>query len=396
MSVPDEEPSQIRMAGAAAPTGGSDEIDSDASIEDDVEAEDLPPRPEAADSRDLLQLEIDVREDPFSIHQLVRMIDSKRLVLTPPFQRREVWDLTRRSQFLESVLLNYPLPPLYLNQRKDGTYLVVDGLQRTSSIYRFIKGEYALQDLLTLQWMNGLHYSELESLAQARIEDRKLMCYVLKPSVPFGVVHDIFARINRGGMPLNRQELRHAFYQGPATALLEDLVQQQPFAEWVRWSLNWRRMGDDEAALRCIAFARIDPDRAYRGNLDLFLNDTLRQLNDAQAAAERAALPSKFARVFSQIHRCLGGNAFRIPTERTRGRLNLAIMESVYRFFAENPLLGDGDPPEHQRYRLKENYQALLQHDEYRDLVSRATSSTRRLRERFRLAHEILEIGRER
>lgn len=380
MSEPKEEPNPVGPPGANP---------LDEPSEADVDIDEPPPRPEAEGSRDLLKLEIDVREDPFSIHELVRMIDGGRLILAPEFQRREVWDDTRRSRFIESVLLNYPLPPLYLNQRKDGAYLVVDGLQRTSSVYRYIKGKYALQELETLHWLNGLYYGELEPLAKARIEDRKLACYVLKPSVPFGVVHDIFTRINTGGMVLNRQELRHAFYQGPATALLKDLANSTPYKDWIGDRLNPRRMGNEEAALRCIAFARVDPDVSYKGNLDSFLNDTLKQLNDKGAEAERLAIPPEFARIFLSVLHVLGQDSFRIPTERTRGRLNLAVMESIYRVFASHPFAWVAQ----NLVQLSANYQRLITLNEYRDVVNRATSSTRRVRDRFRIAREVLEDG---
>jgi hypothetical protein len=386
MSEPMSKQPSTDSAGAT-----SEEPDRDESEEADVEPDDTPPRPEENPTRDLLKLEIDVREDPFTIAELVRKIDAKppRLILAPDFQRKEVWDRTRRSRFIESVLLNYPLPPLYLNQRRDGTYLVVDGLQRTSSIYRFVHNEYPLQDLETLTWLNGLQYDELEPLLRARIEDRKLNCYVLKPSVPFGVVHDIFTRINTGGMLLNRQELRHAFYQGPAIELLKRLAALPRYHDWLGKRLSPKRMGDQEAALRCIAFVRCEPATDYKGSMDTFLNNTLQSLNEPKAELEHSALMGQFERVIAQLHDVLGEDALRLPTTKTRGRLNLAVMESIYRVFAQH----DATWSAHNRGQLQANYAALLNHDKYRAAVSLATSGVTRVRDRFRIAREILEVG---
>ena len=219
--------------------------------------------------RDIAKLEIDVREDPFQVSAIVQKIDKKTLI-TPGFQRHEVWNDTKRSEFIESILLNYPLPPLYLNQDKTGRYIVVDGLQRSSSVYRFIKGEYKLTGLGRLTWLNGKAFGDLDEGLRARIEDRKFNCYVLKPSVPMNVVYDIFARINRGGVVLNHQEIRHGLHQGKSTELLRRLVSVSAFHHWVGYRLTPNRMRNEEAALRCIAFAWADPERDYHGNMDSF------------------------------------------------------------------------------------------------------------------------------
>jgi hypothetical protein len=380
MSTPPQpEDSPLNTSGQQSADGPRDDDDVDEEILD---------RPErnADDRQDLLGLEIDVREDPFSIVDLVRKIDTKRLILAPDFQRNEVWDLTKRSRFIESVLLNYPLPPLYLNQQKDGVYLVVDGLQRTSSIYRFIKNEYELQGLDRLRSLNGKKFNTLEPFIQARIEDRKLNCYLLKPSVPFEVVYDIFGRINTGGMALNKQELRHAFYQGPAIVLLKRLAAQPQFSNWLGVRLNTKRMIDQEAVLRCIAFARVDPSIAYRGNLDKFLNEALKQLNSksSEAQAERDTIEEQFPRTMQLAHDLLGEDAFRLPALQRRGRLNIPVMESIYRALLLRPRSFWQEQPQ-----LSERYRSLLVYDKYREAVRIGTNNTVHIR--FPMAQEFLE-----
>ncbi len=370
-----------------SPLNTSGQQSADEPRDDDGVDEEILVRPErsADDRQDLLGLEIDVREDPFSIVDLVRKIDTRRLILAPAFQRNEVWDHKKKSRFIESVLLNYPLPPLYLNQQKDGIFLVVDGLQRTSSIYRFIKNEYELQGLETLHWLNGRKFNTLEPFIQARIEDRKLNCYVLKPSVPFEVVYDIFGRINTGGMELNKQELRHAFHQGPAIVLLKRLAAQPQFSNWLGMRLNTKRMIDQEAVLRCIAFARKDPSTAYKGNLDKFLNEALKQLNSSEAQAERDAIEEQFPRTIQLAHDLLGEDAFRLPAIARRGRLNIPVMESVYRTLCLRPRSFWQEQPQ----QLLERYRLLLADGKYREAVRIGTNNTVHIR--FPMAQQFLE-----
>lgn len=361
--------------------GDEEELDGDEEELDADEEESLYSAP--AEQQDLEALEIDVKEDPFQIIAIVHKIDRGQ-ILIPDFQRKEVWDQTRRSEFIESILLNYPLPPLYFNQDRKGRYIVVDGLQRTSTVYRFVKNQFALTGLKKLSWLNGKRFSDLDPPMQARIEDRKLNCNVLKPSVKLDDVYDIFARINRGGMPLNRQEIRHGLYQGKATALLKAVAASPPFASWIGRRMPRRRMRDEEAALRCIAFTLMDPE-TYRNDMDEFLGLAMGALNSAEIS-QIQGVTATFIRVFHSARVILGVDAFRIPTTRSRGQLNVAIMESVYRFFATH----DDKWLTQNAEQLEERYRALLENAEYLDAVRVATGNTRRVRARFRLADEVL------
>ncbi len=356
--------------------------------ENDVDEEDgLPIRPEisAAGPNDLLRLEIDVQEAPFLIVDLVRRIEKGKLNLAPDFQRNEVWDIKKKSRFIESVLLNYPLPPLFLNQQVSGVYLVVDGLQRTSSVYQFVTNKYALQGLETLKWLNNRKFSDLESNIQARIEDRKLNCYVLRHSVPLSVVYDIFNRINTGGMQLNRQEIRHALYQGPATNLLKELAAQPVFSDWIGQRLKRSRMVDHEAVLRCIAFARTDPATTYNGNLDKFLNDALIQLNSTERAAERAKICEEFPRIIQLARRLFGDDAFRLPARARRGKLNISVMETIYRALCQKPEAFW----ESQQQQINKRYLSLVNNEKYREDVRIGTNST--VKTRFPMTQQFLE-----
>ena len=355
--------------------------------ENERDEEENPYPPTETDERDITRIEIDVKEDPFQISALIKKIDSKpqQLIMRPDFQRQEVWDTKRRSAFIESILLNYPLPPLYLNQHRSGQYVVVDGLQRTSSFYRYFKDEFALTGLKRLHWLNDKKFSQIDSILQSRFEDRKLLCFVLRPSVPLAVVYDIFARINQGGMTLGRQEIRHGLYQGPSTTLLKSLAQTPVFGEWLGHRLNPKRMGDEEAALRCVAFTRADPHTKYQGDMDKFLELAMLELNEAKDEDIRATRAT-FERSFLRIREIIGDEAFRISTTKSRGRINIAIMESVYRFFtlhSEDWLVANAEP-------IKKNYSVLIRGPEFQNAVQSSTGDTAKVKTRFRLAREVL------
>lgn len=356
----------------------------------DIDREENPyPSPEETE-RDITKLEIDVREDPFQVSAIVQKIDKKQLVLSPSFQRNEAWKPKQRSEFIESILLNYPLPPLFFNQDKKGRYIVVDGQQRSSSVYRFVKNEYALTGLERLGWLNNQKFKDLDPVLQARIEDRKLNCYVLKPSVPMSVVYDIFARINRSGMSLNRQEIRHGLYQGKSTELLKELAATHVFNNWLGHRLTPERMRNEEACLRCIAFAATEPQTDYKDDMDKFLEASMGRLNLA-SDKEIDAIKKNFERVFSLAKGILGENAFRIPLPngKGRGQLNIAVMESIYRFFA----LSSDEWLTRNNKKIEKNYNRLIRLPEYLAAVRQATGDTAKVRIRFRLANQVLGEG---
>ena len=142
-------------------------------------------------------------------------VEYGKLIIDPDFQRNLVWDQEQKSQFIESIILNFPLPPFYINQRNDGKYNIVDGLQRTTTMHAFVNDQFRLQDLEALTYLNGCNFSDLKKLNsdyQTKIEDKKLTIYLIKPSVSIKVVYDIFKRINTNGTPLNRQEVRNCIF----------------------------------------------------------------------------------------------------------------------------------------------------------------------------------------
>ncbi len=148
---------------------------------------------------DPTQADIDIRETPHSIYELMRKYEDGRLIIDPEFQRNLVWKLEQKSKFIESIILNFPLPPFYVNETREGKYIIVDGLQRTTALYEFIHNKFHLSGLEALQHLNGKNFDDLKKMSgayQTKIEDKKITLYVLRPSVPLSVIYDLFNRIN--------------------------------------------------------------------------------------------------------------------------------------------------------------------------------------------------------
>jgi uncharacterized protein with ParB-like and HNH nuclease domain len=333
--------------------------------------------------------DIDIRQEPHTVFELMRKYDQKKLIINPDFQRNLVWNPDQKSRFIESIILNFPLPPFYVNQTKEGKYIVVDGLQRTSTLHEFVNDKFELTDLEALPKLKGYNFSELIEQPgdyQTRIEDKKLSLYVIKPSVPVKVVYDIFNRINTGGTMLNRQEVRNCIFIGKATELLKELSEEEYFRKAIDNGISPTRMKDREAVLRYLAFRIFDYKTDYHGDMSDFVEKAMRKIN-LMENTEIKKLKADFKRVMTLTFEFFGESNFRLSTKQTRGsRINIAILESVCYFFSvqSNFFL------EKNKQTIQRNFKQLLKNGSYLEAVRFTTSNRANVVNRFKLAQEIL------
>ena len=334
--------------------------------------------------------DIDIREDPQTIFELViRKWDQGKLIINPEFQRNFVWTPEQQSLFVESVILNFPLPPLYINKDPKGKYVIVDGRQRITTLRKFLKDEFRLKDLRALPQLNGKNFSELVKLSpefQTKIEDKKLLVYLIQPTVPLEMVYDIFNRINTGGTQLERQEIRDCIFMGVSTKLLAKLASQEYFKRAIDWGISSKRKKDQEAVLRYIAFKIQNYEIEYKGSINDFVEDAMTKINKNYSDSQIAAIEKDFKRVMELTYDFFGVKNFRIPTDGTRGRINLAVLESVSCFFSSQ----SDNFLKKNKEKILTNFQRLITNDKYLDCVRISTGDTQRVNTRFKLAHEIL------
>lgn len=165
------------------------------------------------------------------------------LEIAPPYQRRPVWALRQKSQLIESILLALPIPEIYVHTTTsaDGEthYAVVDGQQRIRAILEFIGIDRDEPDF------NGFALEQLDNSASPwkdkRLEDltpeQKQQFYGYKLSVRVlegatdAEVREMFRRLNKYLTKLNEQELRNAIYSGPFVTFVNDLADDDYWAE---------------------------------------------------------------------------------------------------------------------------------------------------------------------
>ncbi len=334
-----------------------------------------------------------IRSEPRAMADVMRRIDKKAIKLDPDFERDFVWDEVRQSRLIESVLMRIPLPVFYLAEANDGQLIVVDGLQRLTTFHRFYKGELALN----IEKNTELHrkkFSDLKPRLQDRFEDGPLTFYLIDAKVPDRVRLDIFERVN-SGVPLTRQQMRNALYNGPATAALRELALSRPFLSATGGALssddNKREMKDREAINRFFAHASVGwklygtpevPD------YDEYLGTALQQLNANPKKLE--SLKAAFVRSMEYNEQVFGPHAFRKSraADSKRSALNLAMFDVF------SVILSRYEPqtftPEVAK-KLRAVVGRLLATPAFLNSISYATARPENLHTRFRIGEEMIE-----
>lgn len=282
----------------------TEEEEGNQGVEEEKEADEItvPFRPERIKTRTGVNI---------SINSIISRIQNEEIDLAPEFQRKAgIWKTQKRSRFIESLLLRIPIPVFYVASDKDENWAIVDGLQRITAINSYMAGEFRLQKLEYLTQFNRLKYEDLPQPMQRRINETQLVINIIEWQTPEEVKFNIFHRINTGGVPLNRQEIRHALYPGPALEYLEELADSSEFLQATGGSVKKERMQDQELVLRFLAFHKNSWAEYGAKSLDSYLCRALQQLNE-MGDGERAALASDFKKSMRVASSLFGERAFR-------------------------------------------------------------------------------------
>jgi hypothetical protein len=342
--------------------------------------------------------QIEVTTKTMTIDLILSRIASGAIDLQPDFQRRwGIWSTRRQSRLIESLLLRIPLPTFYAAEDASENWEVVDGIQRLSTVARFIQPEllqdegFALEGLEYLHEFEDKHYNGLSLRLQRRLRETELVVHLIRHGTPLDVKFNIFARINTGGMALTAQELRHAIIPGNARTILEQWARSSEFKQATADSIRDERMEDRELVLRFIAFW-ITAYEEYRDkDLDSFLAETMKRLN-VLPEDEVQTIRDRFNRAMTAAYELFGTDAFR-KRYRADGKRSL-INKALFETFSVNlaklsdqeivRLVQNGD-------QLRTDFISLCNDREFDSAISQGTSDPRKVKVRFTKIAELLK-----
>lgn len=273
--------------------------------------------------------DIVISTPPLNMGDIIDRLEHNEIKIDTEFQRLpDLWNPTKKSRFIESILLKLPVPAFYFDASDDNLWRIIDGLQRISTIKSFVIDKtLKLENLEFLKDYNGYYFDDLPRNLQRRIKTFPITGNILGRGTPDAVKYNIFNRINQGGLKLTPQEMRHALHQGKATDLVADLVRAndlydesgelkktstpegKAFVEATDGKVKSKRMQDRDFANRFIAFYLI-PYTEYAPDLDSFLGRGMAKINEL-SDGEIEQLKTDFKKAMNTAYAIFGDDAFR-------------------------------------------------------------------------------------
>lgn len=254
------------------------------------------------------------------------------LYLDAPFQRgANIWNSIKKSLLIESVLLDIPIPSIYLAEDINGNFIVVDGRQRLSAFFDFIDNKFKLKGLKLLNKLNGKNFSQLkgnEEKYRAKIEDKSLHIAKICFDSDETFIIETFSRVNTTGVRLNAQEIRNALHQGQSTRLLNEISENFDKDEKI---VSKTRMKDKYLVLRFFAMDKFYRDMIVGNDIKFYsiseyLAAVMEEINK-YSDEKISEFKENFIKIFKRAINILGEeNAFRLKKETP---LNMILFETT-------------------------------------------------------------------
>jgi uncharacterized protein with ParB-like and HNH nuclease domain len=256
-----------------------------------------------------------------SFRELISMRDEGDLI-KPELQRKYVWDRTEASRFIDSLLLGLPVPSVFLAKTKDEKYLIIDGYQRITTVYDYVKGIFSQDNkifkLTNTEKINerwkGKAFQELNDKDQRKIRSTTIHAIIFEqvhPNVGDTSLFQIFERINTTGRTLYPQEIRNCVYQGIMNNLLIELNKNSDWRKLFGEKEEDVRMRDMEYILRFFALSNNEIKNITTSSISLkkYLNEFMGNPSNNTESSSKIFY-SDFLSMVQKILNLFGENAF--------------------------------------------------------------------------------------
>ncbi len=288
-----------------------------------------------------LQEEIDktrqeIRTDGYlmSIGEWISLYENNEIDIHPDFQRFFRWSDYQKSTFIESILLGIPIPPIFVSQRNDGVWDVVDGVQRLSTIYEFVgllkTGEreknnstVALQKTTYLPSLEGKKWNDPNdpdnSFTQTQrllIKRAKIAVNIVEKESDEMVKYELFQRLNTGGSIATPQEVRNCILlmlNKDLYELMRSLANYESFKSCIALSDRlYEEQYDMELVLRFILLFDKDDESLKKlgGDVSVFLTDGMREMA-LNKELDYGHIKEAFIKTFDVLNQALSDDSFK-------------------------------------------------------------------------------------
>ncbi|EGR0119059.1 DUF262 domain-containing protein [Vibrio parahaemolyticus] len=226
---------------------------------------------------------VDFDSFDISVKELISMANESIINIAPEYQRQFRWPEENQSKLVESVLLGIPIPNLFMAANRDGSWELIDGVQRLNSLIHFcgtpeqiesfgLDKPLRLKGLDILSEFNGATFDDLPHSLRLKFSLRPLKVTTLSDKSDLKVRFDLFERLNTGGIKLTPQEIRACVFRGQFNDFIVELAKNDDFNKVVNVSSTKAKDGTkEELVLKFLAY-KTKRD-GFKHSVETFLND---------------------------------------------------------------------------------------------------------------------------
>lgn len=230
------------------------------------------------------EIDYDIREYPVEVvvsKFVDKLENDKSELFIPDYQREMVWSEKQQARFIESILLNLPIPYIYVSDvvegEDEGRLEIVDGSQRVRTLVNFLSSQLRLNELSVLNKLNGFTFKDLPLSRQLRFK-RKTLRTIELLNVDEEARRQLFDRLNTGGTRLREMEQRFGSKDGPFINFIKDMAALELFRELCPVSPTREKYREyEELVLRFFAYS--DRYQSFKKRVDKFLDEYMDEKN---------------------------------------------------------------------------------------------------------------------
>lgn len=358
-----------------------------------------------------------------STSDLFRMIIEGELNLQPDYQRKFVWDKKTMSKFIESLLLSIPVPTIFLAENSDNSFEVIDGQQRLTTIFAFMKSKIneeeqlklstelkeiealKLYGLETLKQYNKKGYLDLEDI-QRKFNNVSLPMVIIQKDSTEDIKYDIFARINSGSIKLNNQELLNVMYRGVLLKKLNEIALEKSVDDlFGNRPVLKKRFGYHEILLRARAMECFISNKSwnlqevevenpeilgkskkkYNGRLNSVILDYLKEFRNSESESNNLSTflndaVKKVEIVFGDMAFKRVGGAKSTSINKTIAELQLVVLSKF-----------DIKMIEEKKEKIRDSFVEFIDNSD-ENMFIRGTNNTKNVEKRYEWGRVVSEI----
>jgi uncharacterized protein with ParB-like and HNH nuclease domain len=339
----------------------------------------------------------------YTPEMIIKRVKSGEIKLSPDYQRNHRWDNKTSSRLIESMILNIPIPLIYLSQDIDlddeigegiSRYSIIDGQQRLTAICNFFTNQFPLTKLETFKELNGYHFKDLPDFLIRRLEDRGIKFLRIDSTLDPELKYYIFEKLNRGSVNLEPQELRNSIYRGEFNNLLKKLAKYENFRKLLKIkddkNSKVKKMEDIELVLRFFAFGLENNYINYKNiGLEVFLSNYMESMNKRvkKTPILLDTLEKDFYNVMDFIYRNFQDKAFVKYNPTKISAFNKAVFDALaISIYIDVDLKNNSITKE-----FKDDYKKLFSEDKrFMKSIDGAVASATKVKDRINTLRELL------